>query len=303
VSRYLSQLIRQTGVAIAASAAPSPAASAHPIARPDSGEPPSSDANGIEHDARTEIDFRDADPVPAGTARLESAGAPDNRTLRAQSDPTLRVGDAAPETPMKSGGTFATRDTLPSEKSADPEARDRGASNHVRPSAEFRPAAPEPPAAVTDVVAVTGAQEIVRNVMAWIAGDPEPVKKSSPSGSVSEPPAPPVGAPAAVSPGKPETGDGSVFPVIHARPIPPAADPPVRVRGDNPGLPRPAAESEPAAWAVHIGAIHLSIEAPTGTPNSRAVEPRPAPASPAPASAQASQAGASRLRRHYLRPG
>ena len=57
----------------------------------------------------------------------------------------------------------------------------------------------------------------------------------------------------------------------------------------------PAAKSGDEAWSVHIGAIHLEIEAPREKPSPRAVAPQPA--SPA-----ASESRGSRLRRYYLRP-
>ena len=56
----------------------------------------------------------------------------------------------------------------------------------------------------------------------------------------------------------------------------------------------PAAKSGDEAWSVHIGAIHLEIEAPREKPSPRAVAPQPA--SPA-----ASESRGSRLRRYYLR--
>ena len=56
----------------------------------------------------------------------------------------------------------------------------------------------------------------------------------------------------------------------------------------------PAAKSGDEPWSVHIGAIHLEIEAPREKPSPRAVAPQPA--SPA-----ASESRGSRLRRYYLR--
>lgn len=56
----------------------------------------------------------------------------------------------------------------------------------------------------------------------------------------------------------------------------------------------PAAKSGDEAWSVHIGAIHLEIEAPGGKLSPRPVALRPA--SPA-----ASEGRGSRLRRYYLR--
>jgi hypothetical protein len=56
----------------------------------------------------------------------------------------------------------------------------------------------------------------------------------------------------------------------------------------------PASKSGDEAWSVHIGAIHLEIEAPRDKPIPRAVAPQPA--SPA-----ASEGRGSRLRRYYLR--
>ena len=61
------------------------------------------------------------------------------------------------------------------------------------------------------------------------------------------------------------------------------------------------AESDTGPVSVHIGAIHLTIEAPPGRPNPPAVNPARAPVTTAP-SAPPRLIG-SRLRRHYLRPG
>jgi hypothetical protein len=56
----------------------------------------------------------------------------------------------------------------------------------------------------------------------------------------------------------------------------------------------PAAKFGDDAWSVHIGAIHLEIEAPR--------EPSPRAVAPQPASPAASESRGPRLRRYYLRP-
>jgi hypothetical protein len=256
VRGYFSQLMRQTGVKIAGTAP-------FPESLPAPGAPSAHDVE-IE-----ESSFTPSTGVVTQSGVFQSESTPIGSQPRSHVDAPLeteskigRDADALRESHVSFEATIETADAAAASSSAAIPAASPLASN-----------------------AAPSRSTVIQEVMDWIA-EPAPVETDS-AKSVMSPLRVATAAPAArealeddrrlVPSESPASALSFHQTVEHAR-------------SDR----APAAKSGDEAWSVHIGAIHLEIEAPGEKPSPRPVALRPA--SPA-----ASEGRGSRLRRYYLR--
>jgi hypothetical protein len=123
-------------------------------------------------------------------------------------------------------------------------------------------------------------REVIRNVVAWIATDSTPAKPLATESRASDHLPPEEIVTTIISPSPAQSR------IISKTP------PRVQPAGGGTSSPEP----EVAPTAVHIGAIHLTIEASPEPPRANRSPAAPAPRAPSPVRK------GSRLQRHYLRP-
>jgi hypothetical protein len=276
MSGYLSRLASQTGMKIGRTL--NSPRTMTPNLQPGLTAPALAPAAGlIEQSVQTETNSLPSQPMPAASAdKTPIRSATESRpTESVEASGNLLTEQARLEMAptSRSNDTRARRDAPEIETGLFSERTPQRESKTTNMSAVSIPGIPVPPTR-NPVARGSTATEVIQEVMAWIAGD------NSPSSSA------PAEAHASGDPASPSMSPASLPMEVMAVVSP--------VAGSS-QAPEPDAEST----SVHIGAIHLTIEAPSEKPGPPPFGSPRVSSSPAPAAAP--RPVGSRLQRHYLR--
>ncbi len=294
MSRYLSQLINQTGLKVSSRPGTPSQSSLAPVApliwAPSVTEQEVKSENESLTPNLSNVEGRAPPP-----ARKNSLTANRQTTMEELSEErTIVPADLGP-----SSGPTVERAPRPCEsqesKPLSLVEKEPLASQDSRPTFVSRPSGSPTPTSET-AVPIPRAGATLQRVRAWLAvassapETPSPARISTPSDATQP-------APRTVPPETAETRDVEgkfAFNVTSSSTR--VSLPASAVRPRPEGSASPSAELEENLWSVNIGAIHLDIEGARGKTSLPPAASRPAPPPPSP------RANSSRLWRYYLRP-
>jgi hypothetical protein len=284
MSRYFSQLMYQSGVKLATHRPPAP-----PPSFPREGPTASRSADVAEQDKDSELGAPNPTPVVSVSEIAVRLPADSDSASAALSSQQHRE-DEEPVLPIQA------RNAAPESHRASPvETEPRRAPKSAAPP-PVDGDSPAQPLTTGRAPKASTASEIVQKVLSWMAdssGAIEPSTSPPAQAKLASAPRQPMAVAAVLQSTPPDRSEELVSPA-------PAHLPQADFEKATPTVlsgATLATESEAEPWDVHIGAIHLTIEAPAENPSSRRVEPRLPPA-PAPSEPRFNP---SRLPRHYLR--